>query len=136
MPKTETEKLIEYIGQLLAEDAEYPMNGTLLYAQVDRNYVSPSIFKDRGNHILYREPDLDRLGDALLDLWEAQRGEHRWAEVQYFVRDGGFELAFVYPDELGPDDVSLGRRAKVVKEYFGDKPVLYTGPDGEDVFVY
>ena len=56
------------IGQLLAGDEEHPLDGILLHARVQRNSVGPSIFKGRGDHILYRDPDLDRLGDALLDL--------------------------------------------------------------------
>ena len=68
MPSDRTEELLNKIGQLLAEDKEYPPDGTLLHADVGPNSVGPSIFKDRGDHILYRDPDLDRLGDALLDL--------------------------------------------------------------------
>jgi hypothetical protein len=136
MPNSETEKLLNMIGQLLAEDEQYPLDGTLLHAHVRRNSVGPSIFKDLGNYILYRRPDLDRLGDALLDLWEAQEGEERWEEIQYFVKDGRFEVIFVYPDELDPDEMSLERRDKVVKQYFGDRPVAYPDWDDEDDFVY
>lgn len=136
MPNSETEELLDKIGQLLAEDEEYPLDGTLLHADVGRNSVGPSIFKDRGDHILYRDPDLDRLGDVLLDLWEAQEGEERWEEIQYFIRDGRFEVIFVYPDELDPDEMSLERRDKVVKQYFGDRPVVYPDWDDEDDFIY
>lgn len=136
MPNSETEKLLSMIGQLLAEDREYPLDGTLLHARVQRNSVGPSIFKDLGDHILYRDPDLDRLGDALLDLWEAQEGEERWEELQYFVKDGRFEVVFVYPEELDPEEMSMDRRDKVVKQYFGDKPVVYPGWDDEDDFTY
>src|SRR5688572_24073285 len=85
-----TEHLLSEIGQLLAEDSEYPLDGTLLYAVLDKNYVAPSIFKDQGDHVLYRDPDLDRLGGALLDLWEAQDFDERWTEIEYVVRDGRF----------------------------------------------
>lgn len=62
-------------------DREYPLDGTFLYARLAPNMVAPSIFKNLENHILYRSPDLDRLGDALLDLWGAQEARHRWAEM-------------------------------------------------------
>jgi hypothetical protein len=74
MPNDRTTSLLNRIGQLLAEDTDYPLEGTLLYAKVDQAFVAPSIFKDIGDRILYRDPDLDRLGDALLDLWDAKRG--------------------------------------------------------------
>jgi hypothetical protein len=136
MSNTETERLLNRVSQLLAEDKEYPLEGTLLHAEVRRNSVSPSIFKDRGNQIVYRSPDLNRLGDALLDLWEAQEGEDRWEELQYLVKDGRFEVTFVYPEDLDPDEMSLDRRDKVLKQYFGDKPVVYPDWDDEDSFVY
>jgi len=131
MTDVRTEQLLNEIGQLLAEDKEYPLDNTFLYAEVRRAYVSPSIFKDRGNHILYREPDLDRLGDALLDLWEAQQGKKRWAELEYIVRNGRFEATFIYPEEIGPEEFSLDRRTRIVSQYFGDKPIVYP-PFGED----
>jgi hypothetical protein len=136
VPSDRTEDLLNKIGQLLAEDEEYPLDGTLLHARVQRNSVGPSIFKDRGDHILYRDPDLDRLGDALLDLWEAQEGAERWEELQYFVKDGRFEVVFVYPEELDPEEMSMDRRDKVVKQYFGDKPVVYPDWDDDDSFTY
>jgi len=60
--------LLAEIGDLLAEDIDYPLDGTLLFARVDHGFVNPSIFKNLGNQILYRWPDLNRLGGALLDL--------------------------------------------------------------------
>ena len=136
MPNDKTEELLGLIGQLLAEDTEYPLDGTLLHAEVGRGYVGPSIFKDRGNYIQYRDPDLDRLGDALLDLWDVQPRGRRWAELEYLVRDGRFEVIFVYPEEIDKDERPLDRRRRIVEKYFGRKPIAY--PDwngGEDVFV-
>ncbi|QDX25997.1 hypothetical protein FPZ54_08155 [Sphingomonas suaedae] len=131
-----TEEILKRIGQLLAEDTEYPLDKTLLHAEVGRGYVSPSIFKDLGNHLRYRDPDLDRLGDALLDLWYAQEGDERWGGLAYFVKDGRFELTFIYPDEIDEDESSIKRRDRVVKKYFGEKPIVYPDFDGEDVWVY
>src|SRR5262245_44817365 len=91
MPDNEAERLLNEIGHLLAEDADYPLDGTLLHAELGKNYVAPSIFKDLGDHVLYRDPDLDRLGGALLDLWEAQDTDKRWAEIEYIIRGDRFE---------------------------------------------
>lgn len=132
MPDNRTEELLNLIGQLLAEDTEYPLDDTLLHAEVGPAVVGPSIFKDLGNHVLYRDPDLDRLGDALLDLWEAQQGEDRWAEIEYIVRDGRFEVTFVYPEEIAPEEEPLDRLDRIVAKYFGEKPILYPDPDEHD----
>ena len=75
MSNDETARLLNEIGQILAEGEDDPVSGTLLYAEVDRGYVAPSVFKDRGDHVVYREPDLDRLGSVLLDLGRLKMGK-------------------------------------------------------------
>src|SRR6187551_135923 len=121
----ETGRLLNEIGQLLAEDTAYPLDGTLLYAELDKAFVAPSIFKDRGDHVLYRSPDLDRLGDVLLDLWEAQDSERRWAEIEYLVRGDKFKAIFAYPDEIDPDEEPRDRRRRIVEKHFGKKRIDY-----------
>ncbi|HEU4649940.1 MAG TPA: hypothetical protein VFS49_00860, partial [Croceibacterium sp.] len=104
MTRDRASQLLNEIGQLLAEDTDYPLDGTLLYAEVGKGFVSPSIFKDRGDHVLYRSPDLDRVGDALLDLWAEQDSDRRWSEIEYLVRDGNFRAILSYPDEIDPTE--------------------------------
>ena len=120
-----SEALLAKIGNLLAEDKEYPLDSTLLHAELDRSFVAPSIFKDLGNHVLYRWPDLRVLGDTLLELWETQTGKSRWTEIEYLIRDGKFEVTYIYPDEIVPDEDSLIRRDRLVRKYFGEKPIVY-----------
>lgn len=132
MANDETDRLLNEIGQMLAQDREYPLDGTLLYAELDRNMVGPSIFKELGKQILYRRPDLDRLGDALLDLWEAQDTDDRWAEIEYLVRDGKFDVTYTYPDEIDPEEDSMERRDRVVRRHFGNKPIVYPPWPPED----
>ncbi|QKR98686.1 hypothetical protein F9288_02775 [Sphingomonas sp. CL5.1] len=135
MKNNETEHLLVKIGHILAVDTEYPPDGTLLYARLDHAYVSPAIFKHLGNQILYRWPDLDALGDALLELWEAQDSEPRWAEIEYLVENGRFTATYIYPDEIDPeDDDTFNRRDRIVRKYFGDKPIVYPPfpPDDND----
>ncbi|OYY71702.1 hypothetical protein [Sphingomonas sp. 28-63-12] len=131
MENDDTEKLLNEIGQLLAEDIEFPINNTLLYAELDYGMVSPSIFKDIGNQILYRIPDLDAFSEVLLDLWDEQPEGRRWAEMEYLVRDGKFDAVFVYPDEIDPDEDPMDRRTRIVRRYFGDKPIVYPQPGEE-----
>jgi hypothetical protein len=121
----ETERLLNEIGRLLTEDRDYPFEPTLLYAQLDRNMVGESIFKELGNQILYRRPVIKDLPYALLDLWEAQAGDDRWMELEYLRRDGSFEVAYVYPDEIDPEEDVLERRARAVGRHFGEKPIVY-----------
>ena len=140
MSNDETERLLVEIGHLLAEDVEYPLDNTLLYAKLDHAMVAPSIFKHLGNQILYRRPDLDTLGSALLELWETQDSKPRWAEIEYLVRDGRFDVTYTYPDEIDPkenEDDMFARRTRIVRKYFGDKPIVYPPfPPDDDAPVY
>lgn len=132
MADAEAEKLLNKIGQLLMEDREYPVEPTLLYAQLDRNMVGESIFKELGNQILYRRPVIEGLPSALLDLWEAQDGGDRWSEMEYVLRDGKFEVAYIYPDEIDSEEDVVKRRARAVRRHFGEKPIVYPPWPPED----
>lgn len=121
----DTERLLVEIGHLLEEDHEYPLDGTLLHAELDRNWVAPSVFKDRGKDILYRELEPARLNDALLDLWEAQDTGDRWAEIEYVIRGDKFEVTYTYADEIDPEEDPLDRRDRIVWRHFGKKPIVY-----------
>lgn len=125
MTKDKVDQALDQVANLLAEDTSYPLDGTLLYAEVGEGFVSPSIFKDLGDHIVYRTPDLDRLGDALLDLWEAQDSNRRWVEIEYVIRDNKFRASFTYPDEIGPNEEPRDRRRRIVEKHFGTKRILY-----------
>jgi hypothetical protein len=130
----ETIRLLNVVGNILAADTEYPLDGTLLHAELQEGAVGPSIFKDLGDHILYRPASFD-LMDPLLDLWGLADPDKRWAEIEYVVRDGAFEVRLTYPEDIDPDEDSLDRRTRVVKRHFGDKPIVYPPfPDDEHLF--
>ncbi|MFT3968546.1 MAG: hypothetical protein QM690_21980 [Sphingobium sp.] len=129
--------LLNEIGRLLAEDDEYPFEPTLLYAQLDCNMVGEAIFKELGNQILYRRPFIKALPYVLIDLWEAQKGNGRWMEIEYLVRDGKFEVAYIYPDAIDPEEDVVERRARSVQRHFGEKPIVYpTWPPEDNVPEY
>jgi hypothetical protein len=138
MANDQTDRLLAEIGQLLAEDTAYPLDGTLLYARVRPTMVAPAIFKNQGNSIVYRWPDLDRLGGVLLELLDAEEPKSRWAEIEYLLQDGKFEVAYTYEEEIDPEEDSFERRDRVVKRYFGDKPIVYPPfpPDDDGVPSY
>lgn len=69
----------------------------------------------------------------MFDLWAAQQGKKRWAEMEYIVRNGRFDVTFVYPEEIDPEEWPLDRRRRIVAKYFGEKPIIYPPMDEEDV---
>lgn len=78
---------------------------------------------------------------ALLELWEAQEGNDRWTELEYVLREGLFEVAYIYPEEIDPEEDILERRERSLLQQLGKKPVIYPPllPDddasGHDVYV-
>lgn len=135
MANDRTELLLNEIGQLLTENAPRPLDATLLYAELDRNFVSIAIFMDRGSEVHYRDDAPERLTFALLELWEAEDPDNRWKEIEYVLRDGRFEVSFNYADEIEPDEDSFRRRDSIVADHFGDKPIVYPPPPSEeDIF--
>ena len=121
----EAEHLLNEIGQSLMKDREYPFEHTLLCAQLNHNMIGESIFKELGNQILYRWPVNERLPYALLELWESQDGDDRWSEIEYVLRDGKFEVAYIYPDEIDSEDDFMERRERSVRRHLGEKPIVY-----------
>lgn len=132
MATDEINGLLNEIGQLLTADRDYPLEPTLLYAQLDDNMVGESIFKELGNQILYRWAINRRLPFALLELWEAQDGGERWTELEYLCRDGRFEVVYIYREEIDPDEDVVERRARAVQRRFGEKPIVYPPWPPED----
>ncbi len=123
MENADYERLLNSIGSVLAKDGAYPLDKTLLYAEVASNTAEISVFKDIGNQIIYRPLDHD-LFDLLLNLWELQEPSKAWIAIEYVIRGDHFEVTYTYPDDRGWSD-ELDYREKVVARYFGDKPIVY-----------
>lgn len=60
--------------------------------------------------------------------WDAEDGDERWAEMHYTVVDGRFKAKMIYPEQIDPQEDDLERRARIVREKFGDKPIDYPDP--------
>ena len=117
--------LLTEIASLLAVDQANPSIEILLYARFGANSVAPSIFENQTDHIAYRRPDLNILGDALLDLWYSEEPDKRWTEMEYLVHDGKFDVAYTYANEAGLDEDRFEHRDRIVRRYFGSKPIIY-----------
>ena len=117
----------EEIGRLVAEDVRADPEGTYLYAEAGEGWVEVSIFKDLGESLIYREGSHD-LCWALLDVWEAEEPDKRWSALHYVISDGKFEVSFDYWEAIDPEESSLDRRERAIRERFGDKAVDYSDP--------
>lgn len=136
MATNDTERLLIQIGQMLAEDTAYSLDHTLLHADVDPEMIGASIFKDAGDHVVYRHLDMERWSDVLLDLWYAQDGPARWSEIEYFIRDGRFDVRYFYPDDPQRLEGFVEKRDDLIRRYYGEKPVLYPPWDDDEYSSY
>lgn len=125
LPKDESVSLLNRLGQILAEQESHPSAGTLLHAALDSNWISIAIFKNRDSDVLYVEPDYDLFQNTLHDLWALEEPGKRWEELDFLIKDGKFDAAFIYPEGIDRAELSVHRGRRIVKARFGDKPIVY-----------
>jgi hypothetical protein len=130
MENDEMSAILNQIGNILAEDTEYPLDGTLLYVEAEFMMLDVSIFKDLGDHLLFRWSS-DDLTDPLLELWDIAPEDKRWSAMEYRIQDGRFEVAFTYPEEFDEEMDTIARRDRVLKRRFGNKRIVYPNFPGE-----
>ncbi|MBB5686979.1 hypothetical protein [Sphingobium boeckii] len=128
---------IDEIGEFLVSVAEGSKGDILLFAELDYGVIGASIFVDKGNYLKYVDfLEMDgRFSDAVFELWEAQKTKDRWAEIEYFIHEGRFEIRYIYAEEVGDEPYRLERREAVLRRYFGDKPAVYPPPP-DDIHTY
>lgn len=124
MEADEVTHLLNLIGNALAEDAKYPLEGTLLYIEIDWDMLGQSIFKDGGDEIVFRWNAGD-LEEPVRQLWEGEPKHKRWSEMEYFISGGKFEVRFIYEEEIDKNEDFGDRRDRAVRRYMGDKPIFY-----------
>lgn len=117
----------EEIGRLVAEDVRADPEGTFLYAEAGDGWSAPSIFKDVGDRVVYREGS-DDLCLMLIDVWQAEQPGKRWAALHYTISNGRFDVSFFYAEEMNTEEDTIDRRDRVLRARFGDKPVDYSDP--------
>jgi hypothetical protein len=127
MASDEMERTLNAIGNELAKDQKYPLDGTFLYTECTGGSVSTSIFKDLGDHLLFRLPGgvTDNIPWLILELWEAAPADRRWATMQYRIEDGTFTASFAYPEEIDAEEPEGDRRDRILHQRYGNKRIVY-----------
>ena len=115
--------LLNALGNVLALDTAYPLDGTFLYVEAAPQMVSASIFKDLGDHLLYRMAT-SVLDDVLFELWEAETPGKRWSAMQYVIDGDRFTTVFSF-DKLDPEISTIKRRQAILDQRYGNKQVVY-----------
>ena len=116
--------LLSDIGGALARILGGDADGTFLYAEGGQGWMASGVFKEAGGSVRYYDPSRE-LGDLLLELWNAEEPDKRWAVMEYVITGAKFDVQFRFPDQIDPDESELERRPRALKRRFGDKPVIY-----------
>lgn len=125
--------LLNEVGRELADIVGGNPEGVFLYVEIGEGWVGPSVFREEGPIVRYHRSGDSTLSDAIFDVWYAESDDEakRWSVMEYSIKDGKFEVAFKYPDEVdvsGPLDE--GRREAALRARFGDKEVVYPPLEG------
>jgi hypothetical protein len=112
------------IGLEVADIVGGDPDGAFLYAEVGEGWVYASVFKDEGPSVRYFDPSSE-LSDLLLEAWEEEEPDKRWAVMEYEIKGTRFDARFLFPEEIDPKMHASDRRPIVLKRRYGDKPVIY-----------
>jgi hypothetical protein len=123
MENEDVGEFLNLIGNVLAQDKDYPLDGTFLYVEAASGSADMSIFKDIGDNLVCRWPMKD-LFPAILDLWDAAPADKKWSALQYRIEGGRFEASFTY-DLRDPEETTLDRRERVLQQRYGNKRIDY-----------
>jgi hypothetical protein len=116
--------ILSKIGGELAQIVGGDPDGTFLYAEGGEGWMASGVFKDEGSSVRYFRPSRE-LGDLLLEVWNAEEPNKRWAVMEYEVQGTKFHVKFQFPEEIDPEESELERRPRALERHFGDKPVIY-----------
>lgn len=124
--------MLSDIGGELAQIVGGHPDGTLLYVEAGQGWVGAGIFKEEGANVRYFDPS-SGLTDLLLDVWNTEEPDKRWAVMEYEIRGTKFDVQFRFPDEIDPDESEEERRPRALKKRFGNKPVIYPPWPGDHI---
>jgi hypothetical protein len=118
----------EKLGHLMVAAAYTQAEGVFFHAELEPGVIFAALFEDTGHGLIYRHPT-NELGDQVEHIWEQLDEDDRWQVILCTVRDGKFSASFVFHDDIDPSEHSDERRARILKELFGNKPIDYSDPE-------
>lgn len=107
------------------------VDGIFLYAEVGDGWVDQSLYCDGGNAVHYYDSGDSEIWRLVLDAWHLEPGDKRWTAMHYSIKDGQFDARFEFDDLEGSDEDTTDRRERILRQRYGDKPIIYPPmPDG------
>ena len=121
----------ETLAHLIGKSFACAPRAICLYAEIEPDWVAPSLFADVGDHVLYSRVD-DDIIDQLFEIWDQLEEDDRWQVIECKLEDGNFEANFRFADSLDPKEHVDERRPRFLNAMFGDKRVVYPPWDDDE----
>lgn len=116
--------MLANIGGEVAEIVGGNPDGAFLYVEAGEGWIGSAIFREEGKIVRYFDSSLE-LDEFLLEMWNAEDPDKRWAVMEYEVKGTTFDAKFQFPEEIDPKETEVERRPRALQRRFGDKPVVY-----------
>lgn len=127
MTEDKFDKLGPMFGDIGAEAAAIvggDPDGLYIYVEVGQGWVESCVFKDDGKVVRFY-PSSANLNDLILEAWEAEDPEKRWAVMEYEVNGTTFDAAFQFPEKVDVGRFDIKRRQDALERRYGNKPIIY-----------
>ena len=116
-------RLLNKVGNILAIDTAYPLDGTFLYVEAAPDMRVAIILKDAGDRLVHRLPTAE-LKEMLFKLWKAEVPDKRWTAMSYKIESAQFDVSFSF-DPIDPTESPIARRRAILSQRYGNKPIVY-----------
>lgn len=127
-------EMLNAIGQHIAEIIDAPLENSYLNAEAGENWAEVGIFQDLGQQVVYHDPNTE-LSLQVIALWDAADLQKKWGALHYDIKDGRFDARFEYADDWDPEETSIDRLGRALRERYADKPIVYpeSGPEFDEL---
>jgi len=96
----------------------------LLYVEAGDEWHSISQYQELDEIVNYINEESHALSDAVYVARQSEEPSLRWTTMEYEISDGSFKAKLGHDPNINVDG-RMDRREKVLKRYFGDKPIHY-----------
>lgn len=131
MATEEIGDLLNQMGQQVAKTLGKVPDDVFVFVEAADQMSGGAIFENLPDKIVYYDFGHD-IHDTILQLWEAAAPDNKWSMLLYDIKDGRFEVEFLYIDDPSDEWDSLDYRQDALKARYGRKPVIYPPMDDGD----
>lgn len=131
MATEEMGELLNSIGQQVANILGKTPDDVFVFIEAADQMSGGAIFENLPDQVKYHDFDHE-FHNTIDRLWEAAPPDQKWSMLFYDIKDGKFDVEFLYTDDLEDEWDAVDYRKEALKERYGDKPIIYPPMDDGD----